>query len=154
MIRIQKILAAVDFSSHSDVVLRYAQELGRACSAETIVCHVIAKADMLSQLPPMGEGYFPPNYEELERTAADEEARKAIKSAGLERARIEIVAGNPYVEIVQLAQRENADLIIIGTHGRGAIAHMLLGSVAEKIVRKSPCPVLTVHDGEHEFIMS
>jgi nucleotide-binding universal stress UspA family protein len=153
MIRIQKILAAVDFSPHSDVVLRYAQELGRACSAETIVCHVVAKADMLSQLPPMGEGYFPANYEELQRAAAEEAAQKAIQSAGLERAQIEIVAGNPYLEIVQLAHRESVDLIIVGTHGRGAVAHMLLGSVAEKVVRKAPCPVLTVREGEHEFVM-
>jgi nucleotide-binding universal stress UspA family protein len=101
----------------------------------------------------MGEGYFPANYEELQRAAAEEAAQKAVQSAGLERAQIEIVAGNPYLEIVQLAHRENADLIIVGTHGRGPVAHMLLGSVAEKVVRKSPCPVLTVREGEHEFVM-
>lgn len=153
MIRIQRILAAVDFSAHSDVVLRYAVELARVCSAETIVCHVIAKADALSQLPPVGEGYFPPNYEDLQREAATKEANKAITAAGLTGARVEIVAGNPFLEIVQLAKRENVDLIIVGTHGRGAVAHMLLGSVAEKVVRKAPCPVLTVREGEHEFVM-
>jgi nucleotide-binding universal stress UspA family protein len=45
------------------------------------------------------------------------------------------------------------DLIVMGTHGRGPIAHMLLGSVAEKVVRKSPCPVLTVREAQHEFVM-
>ncbi|MGE3317638.1 MAG: universal stress protein [Planctomycetaceae bacterium] len=153
MIRIQKILAAVDFSAHSDIVLRYAGELARACNAEVLVTHVIAKADALSQLPPVGEGYFPPNFEELQRDAAGKAAEKAIAAAGLTNARVAIAAGNPFVEIVQLARTENVDLIIVGTHGRGAVAHMLLGSVAEKVVRKAPCPVLTVREGEHEFIM-
>lgn len=152
MIRIQKILAAVDFSAHSAVVLRYAGELARVFDAEVIVMHVIAKADALSQIPPVGEGYFPPNFEELQREAAQKAVDKAIAAAGLTRTRVEIVAGNPFLEIVQLADRENIDLIIIGTHGRGAVAHMLLGSVAEKVVRKAPCPVLTVREGEHEFV--
>ena len=52
--------------------------------------------------------------------------------------------GGPYVEIVRYAQESDIDLIVMGTHGRGFVAHMLMGSVAEKVVRRSPCPVLTV----------
>ncbi len=61
--------------------------------------------------------------------------------------------GSPFFEIVRAAKREDADLVIVGTHGRGAIAHVLLGSVAEKVVRKAPCPVLTVREGVHDFVM-
>jgi len=70
----------------------------------------------------------------------------------LEGSQVIVGVGTPFVEIVKIAREEEVDLLIIGTHGRGAIAHMLLGSVAERIVRKSPCPVLTVRSGEHEFV--
>ena len=61
--------------------------------------------------------------------------------------------GGPYVEIVRYAQERDIDLIVMGTHGRGFVAHMLMGSVAEKVVRKAPCPVLTVRHPEHEFVI-
>jgi len=153
MIQMKRIVAAADFSEHTSVVLRYAAELARAFGAEVVLCHVVAKADMLSQIPPVGEGYFPPNYEELQRKVAEEEAAKALTEAGIPQARVVIAAGPPFVEIINVARNENADLIIVGTHGRGAMAHALLGSVCEKVVRKAPCPVLTVRKGEHEFVM-
>src|SRR5262245_54668063 len=53
--------------------------------------------------------------------------------------------GNPYIEIVKYAEENVVDLIVIGTHGRGAFPHLLMGNVAEKVVRKAGCPVLTVH---------
>ena len=58
--------------------------------------------------------------------------------------------GQPHAEIIHHANSQNVDLIVIGTHGRGAIEHMLLGSVAEKVVRTAPCPVLTVRQQSHE----
>jgi nucleotide-binding universal stress UspA family protein len=61
--------------------------------------------------------------------------------------------GSPLAELVRVAREENADLLIAGTHGRGPVAHILLGSIAERLVRKAPCPVLIVRTGEHEFIM-
>ncbi len=63
-----------------------------------------------------------------------------------------VTQGHPFVEIVRHARDSETDLIIMGTHGRGAIAHMMLGSVAEKVLRKAPCPVLIVRHPEHEFI--
>ena len=63
------------------------------------------------------------------------------------------VQGHPLVEIIRYARESDVDLMIIGTHGRTGLAHMLLGSNAEKIVRKAPCPVMTVHCPEHEFVM-
>jgi nucleotide-binding universal stress UspA family protein len=61
--------------------------------------------------------------------------------------------GSPFVEIIRFAKSEDIDLIVMGSHGIGPVAHMLLGSVAEKVVRKAPCPVLTVRHPEHEFVM-
>jgi nucleotide-binding universal stress UspA family protein len=60
--------------------------------------------------------------------------------------------GNPAAETVAAAKQEQADLLVVGTHGRGALTHLLLGSVAEKIVRTAGCPVLTVRQGEHDFV--
>ena len=57
------------------------------------------------------------------------------------------------MEIVRHAKAETADLIAMGTHGRGPVTHLLLGSVAEKVVRSAPCPVLTVRQPEHEFVL-
>jgi nucleotide-binding universal stress UspA family protein len=61
--------------------------------------------------------------------------------------------GSPFVEIVRYAKQHDIDLIVMGTHGRGPIAHMFMGSVAERVVRKATCPVLTVRSPEHEFVM-
>jgi len=153
MIAIQKILVADDFSEHSDVALQYATEFHRAFEAEVLLCHVVEGATVLSHVPPGGEGYFPPNLTELQEKSAREQLEKRLSASGITNGSIHIPVGTAFVEIVQLARKEEVDLIIIGTHGRGAIAHMLLGSVAEKVVRKAPCPVLTVHKGEHEFVM-
>ena len=60
--------------------------------------------------------------------------------------------GNPYVEIVQYAEETETDVIVVGTHGRGGLAHLILGSVAEKVVRKAHCPVLTVRPAGHQFV--
>jgi nucleotide-binding universal stress UspA family protein len=62
--------------------------------------------------------------------------------------------GRPDVEIVDYASDSAVDLIVIGTHGRGMAAHLLLGSIAEKVVRKGTCPVLTVHASGHQFTPS
>lgn len=61
--------------------------------------------------------------------------------------------GKRAIEIVRYAKEGDIDLIVMGTHGRGFVAHAVMGSVAEKVVRAAPCPVLTVHNAEHEFVI-
>jgi nucleotide-binding universal stress UspA family protein len=65
----------------------------------------------------------------------------------------QVTMGRPFAEIVGYARTQNVDLIVMGTHGRGAIAHVLLGSTTEKVVRKAGCAVLTVRGSEHKFVM-
>ena len=152
MINLKRILTATDFSQPSQVALRYAAALAKAFSAEVILCHVLEKPDFLSSLPPVAEGYFPPNLAEIQEKHARTQCEKALAEAGLAQARVLLLHGSPAHEITSAAAKENSDLIIVGTHGRGAIAHLLLGSVAERVVRSAPCPVLTVRSGEHEFV--
>lgn len=152
MIDLKRIVTATDFSQHSQVALRYAAALAKAFNAEVVLCHVLERPDFLSQLPPVAEGYFPPNLSEIQEKHARVQCEQVLAEAGLSQARVVLRHGNPSVELVQMAKDEHADLIIVGTHGRGAIAHLLLGSVAEKVVRSASCPVLTVRSGEHEFV--
>jgi nucleotide-binding universal stress UspA family protein len=65
----------------------------------------------------------------------------------------EAVVGRPFMEILGYAKDRHVDLIVIGTHGRSGLRHVLLGSVAERVVRKAPCPVLTIRHPEHDFVM-
>jgi nucleotide-binding universal stress UspA family protein len=64
-----------------------------------------------------------------------------------------LITGEPFVEIIKYARKEQVDIIVMATHGRSGIEHMLLGSVAEKVVRKSPCPVLTIKKSGQTFTM-
>ena len=64
-----------------------------------------------------------------------------------------VVVGIPFMEIIHAAKELNSDMIIMGTHGRTGLQHVLMGSVAEKVVRRAPCPVLTVKHPDHEFKM-
>lgn len=150
MIKLKKILVPIDFSKFSAKALRYAEELAEKFHAEVHLLHAFETVPIMN-----GEGvYFPPDVaaqeEEASRKLLDEQEVNVPDTVAVVR---KLNHGHPFVEIVRYAKENEVDLIIMGTHGRGAIAHMLLGSVAEKVVRKAPCPVLTVRDEEHEFVM-
>ena len=152
-IQLKKILVATDFSEHALLALRYGVELARQFSAELLICHVVPYPDLISELPPTAEAYIPSNLHEMHVRIAEEQGQKLITEhcQGVNTS-FHYRSGSPFVEIVRLAKDENADLLIVGTHGRGAVAHMLLGSVAERVVRKAPCPVLTIRAGQHDFV--
>ena len=146
MISIKRILVPTDFSDQGRKALAYGVAFADQFGAAVDLMHGIE--------PPTGgarAGYI--SKDELRKSA--ENHMEALHSEWEEYAfpvSKVIVDGYPFVEIVKQARESDADLIVIGTHGRGAIAHMLLGSVAERVVRKAPCPVLTVRDSEHEFV--
>jgi universal stress protein A len=149
-IKLQNICVPVDFSDTSASALNYAKALAEAFGGKLHLLHVL-----VNWIPETDVPVSPQMYEQFEQSA-----RKRLDSllTPAERtkyqARLELVNGlSEFVEIIRYARENNIDLLVLGTHGRGAIAHMLMGSVAEKIVRKAPCPVLTVRHPEHEFVM-
>lgn len=152
MIRLTTILVPTDFSEPSQSAIKYARAFAEQFKATVHVLHVLEDPFIYA---PTSEGYMvPPGLiEEMEKAARDR-LQKAFPVEGPS-VQVELVLkhGSPFVEIVRYAREHDVDLVVIGTHGRGPIAHMLLGSVAEKVVRKAPCPVLTVRHPEHEFVM-
>ncbi len=156
MIRLKRILAPTDFSEYSLAAMRYACEFASRFDAELHVLHAIA-----SPLEAVDEGTASPyarafaEYETEIRENAEKQLA-AVDTAPLTNPDqvVRVLRGGfPFVEILQYAKAAEIDLIVIGTHGRSGLQHILLGSVAEKIVRKSPCPVLSVRHPEHDFVM-
>lgn len=150
MIKLQKILVPVDFSDFSAKAQRYGEELAAKFHAELHLLHALEAVPIMN-----GDSiYFPPDLAAQEEDAAIKMLNDLkVNAADDVKVVRELKHGHPFVEVIRYAKENDIGLIVMGTHGRGAIAHMLLGSVAEKVVRKAPCPVLTVRDKEHEFVM-
>jgi universal stress protein A len=159
MASFNKILAPTDFSDDSSYALQYAEELARKFGSEIIIMHVAqALAPVTFSLDPGGSA-DPLALEtigriaEEQRLAAQRELDRLVnrlRENGL-RARSLLRVGAAFVEIVTTAQAENVDVIVMATHGRSGLAYMLLGSVADRVVAKAPCPVLTVRHPDRKF---
>ncbi len=147
------ILVPTDFSETADLALAYGKKLANVFHAPLHVLHVL-RDPILHAFPTNGYAALPNYREEAERDAL-RQLDELLTPTEREQLQAQLVVGwgAPFVEIIRYAKNHDVDLIVIGTHGRGAIAHLLLGSVAEKVVRKAPCPVLTVRPGPHEFVM-
>ena len=152
MINLKTILVPSDFSDCSDEALRYGLELARRFDAELHLLHVVQ--DPVTQ-PWAAEGFSVPLFEVVEQwqKQAVERLRASVPAADQARVTVACVIATPYAEILDYAAANDVDLIVMGTHGRGAVAHLLMGSVAERVVRTAPCPVLTVRHPEHEFVL-
>lgn len=151
MIKINRILAATDFSECSEHALRYAYELAEVFGAELHLVNVV-------EIPAGAYPEFGISVHDIEKTAmkvAEQDLNKLPGTRWQDKLSVvrTVLKGTPFVETVKYAKEHEIDLVVIGTHGRGAITHMLMGSTAEKIVRKAPCPVLTVRPDAHEFVM-
>ena len=145
MISIKRILAPIDFSDCSDKALAYAAEFAEKLKAELICVYVVP--DLSAAVPDavMPVPIATPDLDEILQSARESVAKRmADKKLDGVTHRGDVRIGSASTEIVEAAKELQADLIVIGTHGRGPIAHFLLGSVAEKVVRTAPCPVLTV----------
>ena len=151
MFQLDHILIATDFSEPAEKALTYARALAQKFGATLHVLHV---ADDLLARGVGLEGYvaFDP---ELQREI-EESARKQLKALVAKEpvpAKPVVITSNaPANAIVEYAQKSKIDLIVIGTRGRSGIANLLLGSVAERVVRTAGCPVLTVHHQERELV--
>lgn len=144
----KNILFATDFSESSDYAFQYAYSLAKKFNARLLVIHVINEPVDL-------RGFYVPHisFEKLEEEI-EEGAQKMMEKfcrthiRDYDNYETFIVPGIPYDEIIKKAGESSADLIIMGTHGRAGLDHVLFGSTAEKVVRKSPVPVMTIRIGE------
>ncbi|MBI2571504.1 MAG: universal stress protein [Candidatus Schekmanbacteria bacterium] len=154
MIKIERILVPIDFSEHSYDALSYAAELAKLFQAEIRLFHAIDDAIFLVGASPYAtlaaashESLLEDSREALTRC---QQARvpEGVKSSW------DVAFGAPAEEIVRAAQVFDCQLIVISTHGHTGLAHVLLGSVAERVVRKSACPVLVVKRPVSAFMAS
>lgn len=148
----KRILLASDFSETAACAVEHAVLMAKAFGAALHVLHVVE-----NEIPAIMDGmaYLPVNYfEEIEKQAA-EQLEQVITREDRDTLSVTLAIrkGASFLEIIRYARDQKMDLIVLGTHGRGALAHVLLGSVAEKVVRKAPCAVLTVRHPQHEFVM-
>jgi universal stress protein A len=146
--RIRTILVPVDFSPPSDYALTYAKALGDDFGASLHLLHVVEDPLMTGPWP-VGVclGALPRLREEAIEDAESRilECVKSIGESGRE-ATGEVLIGSPFQAIVDLAFTSEVDLIVMGTHGRTGIPHLVIGSVAERVIRHAACPVLVVRE--------
>jgi nucleotide-binding universal stress UspA family protein len=154
MITLKNILVATDFSEPSDVALAYGRELATRFDATLHVLHVVQNFLFATYGIETAAAMGPQILEGLENDALQRLQLLLVDSdkSGPRTTSAVRVGGSPALEIVEYAKSSDIDLIIMGTHGRGALAHLVMGSVAERVVRMAPCPVLTVRHPEHEFV--
>lgn len=154
MIRIQNVLVPTDFSEFSKHALQYGCEFARRFDAHLHLLHVM-DASLTMPDPIMGAPVSDAELHDLQNRA--ETAMQGLPEPewldGISQVKKIIQTGSPFVEIVRYARQQEIDMIVLGTHGRTGLAHVLIGSTAERVIRKAPCPVLTVRPEEHDFIM-
>jgi nucleotide-binding universal stress UspA family protein len=155
MIALKRILVATDFEPESQSAVQYGRALARSFGAALHLLHVTE--DLLAR--PM-DGYA---YAGLSAAVQEEiecAARKETDDLLTDEDRRELcgvtatISSNDTAEAIVTYARDHAiDLVVLGTHGRGALAHLMMGNVAERVVRTASCPVLTVKHPEHEFVL-
>jgi universal stress protein A len=143
MIQLKHILHPTDFSDNSSLALKYACSLAIQYHAELHLLHVIQDAGWIMPSVAMT---FPDDYFQKQKQYAQEELAtlpdKILNHTGS--VTRNIYEGNPYVKIVQYAKEHAIDMIVMSTHGYSGLEHLVMGSVAENVVRKAACPVLTL----------
>jgi len=143
MLTIKTILVAVDFGDSSDAAFRHALTFARAFDATILVMHAVdVPIDAYPGYPLLPMGDISGAMEAAARKGLDAELLRA--AAEWPKVKSVLRRGKPWREVIDVAVEEHADLIVMGTHGRQGIAHALLGSVAERVVRASPVPVMTI----------
>lgn len=154
MISLKRILFPTDLSENAKVAEAYACAFAEQFGAEL---HVLSVVQDMTILPPdPASSFVLPASNMDEVRASVEKALVSIPDAAWAAGKSLVRAvrtGTPFVEIIRYARENDIDLIVMGTHGFTGLVHALLGSVAEKVVRKAPCPVLTVRPKDHKFEM-
>jgi len=152
VIKLKKVLVPTDFSDSARHALTYGTSFAREYGAELVLLHVVENLTVgyASDLfpVPMAEVFQEiSGYARAELAKLGAEAREKGVSV-----REEVVQGKPSAEIIRFAREGDVDMIVLGTHGKGMLDQALFGSTTERVVRRAPCPVLTVRQAEHEFV--
>jgi len=146
----KKIICPIDFSAFTEEILAYAVNIAKKFEAELHLMHVTPN---LNYFTPYESFLTPENLVAIERNIekeVDKDFEEVCKNIDIPIKKV-TKTGVTFVEIIDYIKEEAIDLVVMGTHGRSGIEHILIGSVAEKVVRKSPCPVLTVRPKSNAF---
>ncbi|MBE7445276.1 MAG: universal stress protein [Planctomycetia bacterium] len=152
MVNIRNILCPIDYSVYSEMALKYAIEFAEKYQAKLYLVYVldIRVYDIndpdLYNVNIVDEETIHKLRERLLK-CVNEDTKNKISVEAI------VIQGVPFAEIIRAAKDYKIDLIVLGTHGRTGLSHAIMGSVAEKVVRKAPCPVLTIRHPEHDFVM-
>ena len=154
MIAIKNILVATDFGPAADTALTYGRALAESFGATIHLLHVVQSVPFVAPTYDYA-GISPELQLQIEASARRQtEAALTDDERRTQRAiPVTVTSLSPAAAIVEYARDHDIDLVVLGTHGRGPFAHLLMGSVAERVVRTAPCPVLTVHHPKHEFVV-
>ncbi len=147
--KLKKILVPVDFSECSDKALQYAIPFARQFDAELVLLHVVQPFVAMPEMPSVDAALVQKQMRESGKKQLDA-LQQTIDEEITSRTLLRV--GNPHVEIINAAKESGIDLIILSTHGRTGLAHVFLGSNAERVVRHAGCPVLIVREQEHDFV--
>lgn len=148
----KNVLCPVDFSEFAGDIVTYAYDIAKKYGAQLHMLHVIPN---LTYFTPYESFLTPENLVAIEKSIqgeVDKDFKKLLKNVDIDVKKV-VKTGVAFVEIIDYVKTESIDLIVMGTHGRSAIEHILIGSVAEKVVRKSPCPVMTIRPKGKGFKM-
>lgn len=155
MIQLKQILLPTDFSEHSAAATKYACALVELFGAELHLMHVVEQ--IASTIPEAVVEMASAIENYLENAEAKALGKLThVLEPGWEKGKKVTLAtrlGSPLLNIIEYAKEHQSDLIVMGTHGRTGLSHVLIGSVAERVVRMAPCPVLTVHPQGHQFVL-
>lgn len=152
MIKLRKLLVPTDFSESARHALTYGTSFAREYGAELTLLHVVENLTVgyASDLFPVPMAEV---FQEISGYAKTELSKLAKVAREKDVAVVEqVVQGKPSAEIIRFAQEQKIDMIVLGTHGKGMLDQALFGSTTERVVRRAPCPVLTVRLAEHEFV--
>ena len=153
MISLKKILVPTDFSLPSQKALRYAIELSKHFGGDILLMHVVERPALSPAF--LATGTAAEDLDAQVRAWAEGELAKMIANEVPTGVKVRTIlrGGAAAAEIIAMAKGEDVDLLVMGTAGQGFLQHMLMGSVAEKVVRKAPCAVLTVRQDEKDFVV-
>jgi nucleotide-binding universal stress UspA family protein len=147
LVEIRTILAPTDFSKHAETAVRYACGLAEKLGARLHLLHALSEVVPVGPDPMIAPVLPPDFYQESERTCR-EGLENLLQPSWGRPASVETAVrwGDPVDVLAEYAATHQVDLVVIATHGRTGLSHVLLGSVAERIIREAPCPVLTIRD--------